>query len=151
MFFVEQSFPDVSLKSNGTVQEWTDLHGYLTGHAPLHRQGSLNGTNKNSQYGADGGASTRNGGAEDSSTGHTAKSGTHKIFKNSENGEVHRVIEAIVVFVFLFPPSFFQTCFIVIVLFFYDSKTSQTSSFFFLTYIHYIWTSFFTTHYLHYL
>ena len=75
---MKQSFPDVTLKSNGTVQEWTDLHGYLTGHAPLHRQGSLNGTSKNSQYGADGGASTRNGGAEDSSTGHTAKSGTQK-------------------------------------------------------------------------
>ena len=100
MFFFEQSFPDVTLKSNGTVQEWTDLHGYLTGHAPLHRQGSLNGTNKNSQYGADGGASTRNGGAEDSSTGHTAKSGTYKISKQRK-WSVHRVIEAIVVFVFL--------------------------------------------------
>ena len=84
MFSLKQSFPDVTLKSNGTVQEWTDLHGYLTGHAPLHRQGSLNGTNKNSQYGADGGASTRNGGAEDSSTGHTAKSGTHKISKTAK-------------------------------------------------------------------
>ena len=106
MFFLPQSFPDVSLKSNGTVQEWTDLHGYLTGHAPLHRQGSLNGTNKNSQYGADGGASTRNGGAEDSSTGHTAKSGNLKNIKTAK-WSVHRVIEAIVVFVFLFPPSFF--------------------------------------------
>jgi hypothetical protein len=54
------------------VEEWSDLYAYLSRHAPLHRQGNAPSVAKRS--GADGGARTDNGGGEDTSTGHTAKS-----------------------------------------------------------------------------
>ena len=53
------------------VEEWSDLHAYLSRHAPLHRQG--NGASVTMRSGADGGARNDNGGGEDTSTGHSAK------------------------------------------------------------------------------
>ena len=73
---IPKSFPNVQVGNNGdVVQEWSDLHEYLSSYAPIHCQGgATNSASKTRRYGADGGASVRNGGGEDSSTGHTAKS-----------------------------------------------------------------------------
>ena len=54
--------------------EWSDLHSYLSTHAPMHRVGGVGARRGHSNDAGDGGANVCNGGGEDSSTGHTAKS-----------------------------------------------------------------------------